>query len=66
MKETNTIARVTYAPWCPRKMIRRGAVLVVSEKLTEESNDWKTIPPNSMLTVNHNLDTEIREIELTL
>ena len=42
---------------------RDKAVLIVSEKLTTEEKDWNPIPVNSIMTVDTNLDVNMKEIK---
>lgn len=41
---------------------RDQAVLVVSEKLTDEKKDWKEVPKNHFVIVDQNLDVQVRPI----
>lgn len=40
------------------------AVLIVSEKLTNKSEDWSQIPQNHMLIVKHDLSVELRPVKI--
>jgi glutamine amidotransferase len=42
---------------------RDQAVLVVSEKLTDEQKDWKEVPKNHFVMVDQNLEVKVRPIQ---
>lgn len=43
--------------------IEDRAVLIVSEKLTKDNNDWNVIPSGNILIVDKNLETSLHEIK---